>query len=100
MSFFSWLRDRTSIRGPRGRAQRRPAAPRFRPQLETLEDRWVPSQVTLTVTSLADSGAGTLRDAIQQADAASPSDKVTINTAVTGTIDLLAPLPHLDNNIA
>jgi hypothetical protein len=72
----------------------------FRPRLEALEDRWLPSQVTLTVTSLADAGAGSLRDAIQQADADNPSDKITINTAVTGTIDLFSPLPHLDNNIA
>jgi hypothetical protein len=37
MSLLSWLR--TSNRAPRDRAKHRPAAPRFRPQLETLEDR-------------------------------------------------------------
>jgi hypothetical protein len=40
MSFFSWLRTRSN-RAPR--TQQRPTARRFRPQLEALEDRWVPS---------------------------------------------------------
>ena len=48
---------------PSGRNQR-PAGkrPSYRPRLDALEDRWLPS--TLTVTSLADSGPGTLRAAI------------------------------------
>src|SRR5262249_15334855 len=42
----------------------------FRPQLERLEDRTVPSSgpTILKVTSLADSGKDTLRDAILRAD--------------------------------
>src|SRR5262249_32812355 len=60
----------------------------------------LPAQVTLTVTSLADTGAGTLRAAILAADAGSHSDKFAINVPVSGTIDLLSPLPDLDNNIA
>src|SRR5262249_48877841 len=64
------------------------------------EDRWLPSQTGLTVTSLADSGPGTLRAAIQAADTGSPSDKFTIGFAVTGTIDLQSPLPDLNNSIA
>jgi hypothetical protein len=67
MSFFSWLRNRTSTRPARGRTQHRPAAARFRPRLEVLEDRCAPS--TLTVTSAADSGAGTLRADIAAAKA-------------------------------
>jgi hypothetical protein len=43
MSFFSWLRYRTSTHPPRARASGRPAAPRFRPRLEALEDRCLPS---------------------------------------------------------
>ena len=78
MWFSSWLRKQTSIQCPRARAQHRPAAQRFRPQLEALEDRWLPSQIGLTVSSLADSGPGTLRAAIQTADAGSHSDKFTI----------------------
>jgi hypothetical protein len=100
MSLFSWLQNRTSTRAPRGRARRRPAAARFRPRLEALEERWLPSPVTLTVTSLADSGAGSLRAAIQQADAGRSSDKFTINFSVTGTIDVASSLPDLNNNIA
>jgi hypothetical protein len=60
----------------------------------------VPSQIDLTVNSLADSGSGTLRAAIQTADAGSHSDQFTIGFAVTGTIDLQSPLPDLNNNIS
>ena len=55
------LRIRTS---PRERAD-------FRPRLEALENRWLFS--TLTVTSDQDSGAGSLRDTIALAKAATPS---------------------------
>jgi hypothetical protein len=60
MSFFSWLRKRTSTRSTRWHGlQIRPTTRRFRPRLEALEDRWMPS--TLTVTNNLDSGAGSLR---------------------------------------
>src|SRR5262249_13814948 len=76
MSLFTWLRNRPSTRAPGSRAQPRPAAARFRPRLEALEDRWLPSQVALTVTTLADEmdpndGALSLREAILMADAGS-----------------------------
>jgi hypothetical protein len=100
MGLSSWLRNRTSGRAPCGRTQDRLAAARFRPGLEALEDRWLPSQVGLSVSSLADSGPGTLRAAIQTADAGSDSDKFTIGFRVTGTIDLQSPLPDLNNTIA
>jgi hypothetical protein len=93
------LPRRSPNRGSKPRADRRPAT-RFRPGLEELEDRWLPSQVGLTVTSLADSGPGTLRAAIQTADAGSHSDKFTIGISVTGTINLDSPLPDLNNSIA
>jgi hypothetical protein len=105
MGLSSWLRLWRAGRAPRGSAQRRSAAPRFRPRVEALEDRWLPSQVSLVVTSLADTAPGTppapgtLRAAIQTADAGSHSDKFTINFAVAGTIDLQSPLPSLTNNI-
>src|SRR5262245_4138956 len=60
MSFFSWLRNRTSLRSPQGRAQHRPAASRFRPQLEALEDRCLPSTLTV-MNNLDDGSAGSLR---------------------------------------
>jgi hypothetical protein len=67
MTLFSWLRKRTATSAP----QPRLTAARFRPQLESLEDRLVPS--TLTVTSTADSGPGTLRAEIT---AANPGDTI------------------------
>jgi predicted outer membrane repeat protein len=78
MSFFSWLRNRTSTRSTRrwDGLQIRPTTPRSRLQLEALEDRWMPS--TLTVTSIADSGAGTLR-----ADIAAAQSGDTINFATS-----------------
>jgi len=100
MAFYSWLRNRIANRAPRGRGRYRPAALCFRPRLEALEDRTVPSQIGLTVTSLADAGPGTLRAVILTADGGSHSDKFTIDFAVAGTIDLQSPLPDLDNNIA
>jgi hypothetical protein len=58
MWFPSWLRNRKR----RGVTRKRPT---FRPTLEALEDRWVPS--TLTVSGTADSGAGSLRAEIAAA---------------------------------
>jgi predicted outer membrane repeat protein len=99
MWFSSWLGKRQGS-APSGRRhgplRKRPG---YRPLLESLEDRWLPSQVGLAVSSLADSGPGTLRAAILTADAGSHSDKFTIGFAVTGTIDLQSPLPDLNNSI-
>jgi hypothetical protein len=104
MSLSSWLRALRPSRHNR-RAGRSRAATRFRPRLEALEDRTVPAHVQvqvvpLTVTSLADSGPGTLRAAILSADAGPQSDQFTIGFSVTGKIDLASPLPDLNNNIA
>lgn len=98
-----WLPSRlcTRVSIPLARqSSRPPARARCRPRLESLEDRWVPSQIGLTVNSLADSGPGSLRAAILAADAGSPTDKFTIGFAVSGTIDLQSPLPDLNNSIA
>src|SRR6516162_2240194 len=67
MWFTSWLRKWKSNPGTQGHSHRRPAAPRFRPCLEALEDRWMPS--TLTVTNNLDSGRGSLRYEIAHAGA-------------------------------
>src|SRR5579884_2078315 len=56
-----------------------PDRPRFAPRLEHLEGRDVPS--TLTVTSAADAGAGTLRAAV---GAAQPGDTVQFAPALRG----------------
>src|SRR5262249_47991592 len=79
MSLLSWLRNPTSIRSPRGRAQHRLAASRFPPRLEVLEGRCLPS----TVTTLNDAGPGSLRDAI----VITPSGgTVDFQAGLTGTI--------------
>jgi titin len=86
-----------------GRSTLRPNARRprqFRPRLEQLEERTVPS--VYTVSSLADTNtAGTLRYAIDQADlnhtgmAASPDQ---IKFTVAGTINITGtPLPALSD---
>jgi hypothetical protein len=89
MSFFSWLRNRALTHTPRGRAQRRPAAPRFRPQLEALDARWLPS--TLTVTSNLGFGAGSLRDEIATAHS---GDTIVFAPSLRGqTIDVSSNAP-------
>src|SRR5262245_19424342 len=65
MSFFSWLRNITSPLAPRTGGPRRSTTTCFRPRLESLEDRCVPS--TLKVTNILDSGTGSLRYEIAQA---------------------------------
>jgi hypothetical protein len=53
-----------SSRRPRGSRSRRPS---YKPRLETLEDRCLPTK--FTVVSTGDSGTGTLRDCINQVNA-------------------------------
>jgi hypothetical protein len=66
---MSWTLS-SLLRGFRGRAARHVPSPRrpprFRPRLEELEGRWVPS--TLTVTSPAGSGPGSLPDTVSTAN--------------------------------
>src|SRR5690348_2158454 len=78
----------------------RPAKPNSRrPQLRvaSLEDRTTPA--TFVVTSAADSGTGTLRDAINQANGSAGADTITFDTAgvfaAPQTIDLLTALPNI-----
>src|SRR5262245_63174432 len=79
MTTHSWIR-RLFARKPRI-VRRAPA--RFRPRFEGLEDRVTPS--TLTVTSLADDGsAGTLRQAINLANANPGSDTIVFDPALAG----------------
>jgi hypothetical protein len=68
-----------------------------RPSLEQLEDRTLPS--TFTVINLADSGAGSLRDAITQANADPGAQDDTINFAVSGTITLNSALPNVTRDL-
>jgi predicted outer membrane repeat protein len=84
MSLFTWLQNRTrrftgrsvSHSSPRQRTS-------FRPQLEVLEGRVVPS--TLKVTNLLDSGKGSLRYEIA---AAQSGDTISFSNGLRGNISL------------
>jgi hypothetical protein len=79
MSFLSWLRNwmpTTTRERRRTRVATRKSAS-FRPRLETLEGRDVPS--TLTVTNTLDSGHGSLRYEIAQAEKSGGKDTVVFN---------------------
>jgi len=74
----------------RGAPRKRPSAARLRParfvpRLESLEDRTLPS--TFLVTNLHDSGAGSLRLAVQNADATSGA-VIDFAAGLHGTITL------------
>src|SRR5262245_53815679 len=59
---------------------------RFVPNIEALGDRIVPS--TFHVTTLADSGAGSLRAAVARANARPGADTIDFQPGLTGTIAL------------
>src|SRR4051812_16436267 len=74
----------------------------FRPLLEHLEDRVVPSTSGVSylyVTSPADAGKGTLRDAILNANKQQSGKVYEIDVQVPGTISLKSSLPDLANAI-
>src|SRR5262249_7607843 len=58
----------------------------FLPQLTVLEDRTVPS--TFTVTNLLDSGAGSLRQAVLDANAHAGANVIRFKDGLHGTIKL------------
>src|SRR5262249_25847958 len=100
MSFFSWLASAIGNRQSAiGNGFRKPNAGirkplRFRPQLEALEDRWLPSALTWTVTNNGDSGPGSLRAEIA---AASSGDTIQFASNL-GAIRLLSELV-INNNV-
>jgi parallel beta-helix repeat protein len=53
----------------------------------------------IAVTSLGNAGAGTLRAAIDSANAAPPGNSTLISFTVNGTIGLSAPLPAIARNV-
>src|SRR5258708_29525646 len=68
----------------------------FRPRLESLETRLTPA--TFTVSSLADSGAGSLRAAITSVNADTTADE--IDFSVAGVIKLTSTaLPAITNTV-
>ena len=57
------------------------------------------ANTTLVVSTLADSGAGSLRQAMLDANSAAGVDTITFTAGLTGTIDVLSDLPYLDGGI-
>jgi parallel beta-helix repeat protein len=68
-----------------------------RPRLEPLEDRAVPS--VLTVLNTNDAGPGSLRAAIGRANALPGPDTILFAPRVAGTITLTSPLPDLSTGL-
>lgn len=67
---------------------------RVRPSVERLEDRSVPA--TFTVTTNADAGLGSLRDAIAQANALPGQDRIEFARSVVGVDLFTGPLVITD----
>src|SRR5262245_32577741 len=78
------LRSSQSQAGPSRRPRKRPAR-RCLP-LEQLEGRLVLS--AFHVTTLADAGAGSLRDAVARANAQAGANAIVFDEGLTGTIAL------------
>jgi hypothetical protein len=94
MSLFSWLHKRMASRPQMPRSARKATA-RFRPQLEVLAGRCLPS--TLAVTSTADSGPGSLRYEIA---AAKNKDTIVFAPSLDGqTITLTSGELDLTKNL-
>jgi predicted outer membrane repeat protein len=92
---FTLFRMILSRRNPTAQASPRH---RFRPRLESLESRHLPS--TFTVTNLLDDGsAGSLRWAIGQANSASAPATIDFNLPGANMINLLSALPALSQSV-
>jgi hypothetical protein len=89
MSLFSWLRNRSSIRSPGGRPHRRPGAPRFRPRLEALEGRALPSTYYAATASqlVADISAANKAGGANTIVLTAPTTSPYVLTAVNNTAD-------------
>jgi hypothetical protein len=74
---------------------RRRSALRTRAEIEAIEPRVLLS--TYTVTNLKDSGPGSLRDAIQQANASPGADMITFASGLAGIIPASSSLPTIND---
>src|SRR5262245_50588969 len=69
-----------------------------RPRLEALEDRALPA-MTFTVTNLNDAGAGSLRQAILDANGAAGADVIQFQSGLSGTINLTSGSLQIDDDV-
>jgi hypothetical protein len=92
---FSWLRTRTSTSPPRGRAQHPRTGPRFRPRLEALEDRCLPSTFYAATASdlIADIKAANLQGGANTIVLTAPTTSPYALTATNNTTDGRTVLP-------
>jgi titin len=94
---------RTSIRGPtassKSPSRRRVRSRHFLPLVETLEGRWVPS--TFLVTTTDDTSAGSLRQAILDANATPGTNEIVFAVGDGGpqTIRPTSPLPAVTHTV-
>jgi hypothetical protein len=89
LSFLSRRSRRPSLRVPR---------PTCRPSLERLEDRYAPA--VFNVTNLNDTGDGSLRKAITNANnSTDAASTINFQSGLQGTITLNTELDHLAKNI-
>jgi hypothetical protein len=90
-----WTRSRTR----RSSATSTRRRTRYRPRLEALEDRWLPS--TFYVTNTNDSGSGSLRQAILDSNAMPGTNTIDFNIPGTGVqvIQPLSELPFITNPV-
>src|SRR5687768_10515621 len=89
-----WLSSRRTRKAMRLTASPAKAkAARAGLRTERLEDRTMPA--TFAVTTLADSGVGSLRQAILNANGSAGSDAIRFDVA--GTINVLSALPNLSD---
>src|SRR5436190_5680762 len=87
MLFASWLKTRKTLAKPVPIRRRT-----FAPRLEAMEDRLVPA--TFTVLNTLDSGAGSLRQAILDANATAGTDLIDFNIG-GGGVQTIAPTSAL-----
>ena len=65
--------------------------------IEPLESRIAPAALIYTVTNTSDTGSGSLRDAISQANAHPGTDFIRFAPAIHGTISLFSEIPVTDS---